>query len=143
MRSALITWIALCALSCSTLKLPLDLQTRVGVAPIGTEVLVPAGSWTREPTILPSRSSANPLAAQDVCVPGLPSVPFDHAYGYAYDRRGNRMIQYAEQNIAKALPKGSVVKRWGISWATSQKAIPCPDSCAPMLDSIGGIIEGD
>jgi hypothetical protein len=50
-RRAQIASIALCALSCSTLKLPLDLQARVDAAPIGTEVLVPAGSWTGELTI--------------------------------------------------------------------------------------------
>lgn len=38
-------------LACSTLKLPLDLQARVDAAPIGGEVLVPAGIWSGDVVI--------------------------------------------------------------------------------------------
>jgi hypothetical protein len=47
---------------------------------------------------------------------------------------------HAEEQIGYLLPEGSDVLRWGISWTTPQKGIPCI-RCNPLLDTIGGVIE--
>ena len=48
---------------------------------------------------------------------------------------------HAEQNIAGALPSGSKVIRWGISWAGGQSPNPCTGICMPIVQNLGGVIE--
>jgi hypothetical protein len=47
---------------------------------------------------------------------------------------------HAEQNIAKALPKGAKVSRWGISWAGNERPLPC-SSCEPLVHEEGGQLQ--
>ncbi|MGH3805287.1 MAG: hypothetical protein ACRDRU_01300, partial [Pseudonocardiaceae bacterium] len=59
------------------------------------------------------------------------------------ERLGIRIIsgnKHGELNIIEALPEGSSVNRWGISWGGGQRGIPCTE-CAPEVRRVGGILE--
>jgi hypothetical protein len=62
----------------------------------------------------------------------------------AFQEYGVRIVGgtgHAEQNLAAALPKGSKVVRWGISWGGTQNPNPCDDVCSPIVRRLGGVVE--
>jgi RHS repeat-associated protein len=62
----------------------------------------------------------------------------------ALEDMGVRVIPgegHSEQNIAAALPDGSKVIRWGISWGGQQSPDPCEGLCLPIVGWLGGVIE--
>lgn len=53
-------------------------------------------------------------------------------WGAKYTRGFSRLQNHAERIIHRNLPAGAAVEDWGISWAGSQKPIPC-GSCSPFV----------
>jgi hypothetical protein len=69
-------------------------------------------------------------------------VPEENIFSGAAFRSANSLENHAEQVILRNIPEGTTINRWGISWTTDQRPIPC-SNCAPLVRDAGGTLEGN
>jgi hypothetical protein len=107
-------------------------QSAVAIA----EVRLPSGGRTFYASA--NGGKLNPAQREMLSKLGIPEENI--LWGAKVTKGFSKVENHAERIIERNLPMGAVGERWGISWTTPRKPIPCLN-CKPVVLKTGGAWE--